>query len=108
MEVIIREYEYENDYDYENDYKNRKLLNESYIDGLTLFVWDGCHKIYLVENMNDIKSVKETWGKDTTFYCIDELPEVWYSSCSLRFIQNWSLTKNYVRQFNGAGFEFID
>ena len=109
MKTIIREYSLDNTdlYDYED--KFGKLLNEYIIeDDLTLFVFDNCHKIYLVEDKEDIESVKETWGEDTIFYNIDELPRIWEESCSLRFISNWKLTKNFVRQFNGAEFEFID
>lgn len=98
MKVIIREYEYESE----------KLIKESYVDELTLFVWDECHRIYLVENQNDIESVKQTWGDDTIFYNIDKLPKIWYKSCPLRFVYNWSGTKRYVEQGNYADFEFID
>ena len=109
MKTIIKEYSLKNTdlYDYDEEFD--KLLNEYVIDDdLTLFVFDNCHKIYLVEDMDDIESVKETWGEDTIFYNIDELPRIWEESCSLRFISNWKLDKRYVRQFCGAKFEFID
>lgn len=121
MKLRIREYSLKQKEDDEelslmeninNSYFNEEfneLLNEYIIeDDLTLFVFDNCHKIYLVEDMDDIESVKETWGEDTIFYNIDELPRIWEESCSLRFISNWKLDKRYVRQFNGAEFEFID
>lgn len=109
MTTIIKEYSLKNTdlYDYEDEFD--ELLNEYEIeDDLTLFVFDGCHKIYLVEDKDDIEDIKNTWGENTIFYNIDELPKIWEESCSLRFIYNWKLTKRYVRQFNGAEFEFID
>lgn len=106
MRLLIREHTYE---DINTNPRVVKWLNDYLIDNPeTLFVWNGCHKIYLVENQNDIESVKQTWGTDTIFYSLDKLPEIWYKSCPLRFIHNWSLTKRYVEQFNDADFEFID
>ncbi len=67
MKTIIREYEIDEvGYDL---YVFGKLLNEYVIeDDLTLFVYDNCHKIYIVEDKDDIESVKEMWGEDTKFY----------------------------------------
>lgn len=70
------------------------------------FVWDDCHKIYIVEDEDDIQSVRETWNKDETIYKLDRLPEIWSRSCPLRFISNWKLDKDYVSQCNCAMFEF--
>lgn len=89
------------------NYIRDKLANTYELDSLSLFVYDGCHKIYIVEDQDDIKSVKEVWGNDTTFYNIDELQEIWDNSCSLRFISNWKLDKQYVRQFCDAEFELF-
>lgn len=108
MKTIIREYELEEDINGELCIFG-DLLNEYEIeDDLTLFVYDGCHKIYIVEDKKDIESVKEMWGEETIFYNIDELPKIWEETCSLRFISNWKLDKQFVRQFKGAEFEFID
>ena len=67
MKTIIREYEIDEvGYDL---YVFGKLLNEYVIeDDLTLFVYDNCHKIYIVEDKDDIESVKKMWGEDTKFY----------------------------------------
>lgn len=70
------------------------------------FVWDDCHKIYIVEDNNDIQSIRETWNKDETIYSLEELPKIWSKSCPLRFISNWKLDKHYVSQLNSAIFEF--
>lgn len=100
--LIIREY-----YVQEYDEKERTLENEYKIED-KLFVYDGCHKIYLVEDENDIEEVKRDWGENEKFYDIKELPQIWNNSCPLKFIDNWKLTKRYVRQFYDAEFEFID
>jgi hypothetical protein len=102
---IINEYSMMED-DYGN-YKRAELANTYEIDSLSLFVYDGCHKIYIVEDQDDIESVKQLWGEDTIFYNIDELQEVWDNSCSLRFISNWKLDKQYVRQFYDAEFDLF-
>lgn len=104
--MIIREYSLI-DEGFDN-YVFDKLENEYEIDEFTAFVFDGCHKIYLVEDMEDVEDVKKKWGKDEKFYSIDELPMIWKETCPLRFISNWKLDKQYVRQCYDAEFEIID
>ena len=65
------------------------------------FAFDGCHKIYLLESKEDVKSAKET---GYTMYPIKMLEETYEDSCGLRFISNWSLTTNFVHQFEDAVF----
>jgi hypothetical protein len=67
------------------------------------FAYDGCHKIYLLDN-------EEQWedalANDYDVYPISKLQEKFESSCSLRFISPWDLSKrNYVNQFEDAVFE---
>ncbi len=82
----------------ELDYETKEITKESVItDDLTLFVWDNCHKIYLIQDQEDIESAKEILGDDIIFYNIDELQDIYNRSCPLRFISNWKL-KDYVRQ----------
>lgn len=52
----------------------------------TEFAWDGCHKIYLLDNGEAGYKVLP----------VSELQRVWDQSCPLRFINNWALDKNYV------------
>lgn len=47
------------------------------------FAWDGCHKIYLCQNMGDIQQML-AYGYD--IYPIEQLRTVWKNSCPLRFI----------------------
>ena len=66
------------------------------------FAYDGCHKIYLIEDTDDLKEAKDI-GYD--IYNIESLKETYDDSCSLRFINNWKLTEQIVPQFETAKFE---
>ena len=66
------------------------------------FAYDGCHKIYLIEDTDDLKEAKDI-GYD--IYDIELLEETYDDSCSLRFIDNWKLTEQIVPQFETAKFE---
>lgn len=65
------------------------------------FAYDGCHKIYVIEDVEDEKMAKDGYK----IYPIEALEEIYRRSCSLRFIHNWKLTKTYVAQFEEAIFE---
>lgn len=67
-----------------------------------LFAFDGCHKIYIIEDEDDYKKAKDLG------YIIKDiklLKDVYNDSCELRFISNWKLTDYYVKQFEEAVFE---
>lgn len=66
------------------------------------FAYDGCHKIYIIEDMED-----EQKAIDCGYEILDisELVDTYRNSCELRFIHNWKLTKTYVAQFENATFE---
>jgi hypothetical protein len=67
------------------------------------FAYDGCHKIYLLENEEEWE---DALSNDYDVYPISKLQEKFDSSCSLRFISPWNLDKrNYVNQFEDAVFE---
>lgn len=67
-----------------------------------LFAFDGCHKIYLLD---DKAAADNARASEYGIYRIEELPEVFENSCSLRFISNWNLDlPDYVRQFEDAVF----
>lgn len=67
------------------------------------FAYDGCYKIYIIEDENDEKKALE-YGYD--IFIIDELEDAWNNSCELRFIYNWKLDKTYVEQYKDATFEY--
>lgn len=69
------------------------------------FAYEGCHKIYICENKEDEKQMRE-WGYD--IFPISAIKDAWDSSCSLRFISNANLDKAYVNQFKDAVFEETD
>ena len=59
------------------------------------FAYDGCHKIYIMENIEDIM-LFTAYGYN--IYPIEKLRETWKNSCPLRFIDNGNLTTIYVPQ----------
>lgn len=66
------------------------------------FAYDGCHKIYIIEDKEDREQAKE-FGY--SFYPISDLQSAYENSCELKFINNWKLDKTYVGQFENATFE---
>ena len=72
-----------------------KISNFKIKDNVKLFAYDGCHKIYLLEDEEDLKHANEI---GYTILPITKLKETYENSCSLRFINNWKLTKVYAKQ----------
>lgn len=60
------------------------------------FAYDGCHKIYLIEN---VREKNEAEGNDYEIRPICELARTFESSCELRFINDWDLTQSFAEQF---------
>jgi hypothetical protein len=56
------------------------------------FAWDGCHKIYLIENE---EQEKEAIAMSYDIYPINKLKTCFRKSCSLKFIAYWDLDKEY-------------
>lgn len=67
-----------------------------------LFAFDGCHKIYIIEDEDDYEKADEL---GYNIYDIEDIEEAYNNSCELRFISNWKLNKDYVKQFEEAVFE---
>ena len=61
------------------------------------FAYDGCHKIYLLEQQQDRDEARDC-GYD--ILSISRLQKTFDSSCGLQFIDNWKLDKCYVSQFD--------
>lgn len=70
------------------------------------FIYDGCHKIYIVEDQEDREIAYRDGYIDSDFYPIEEIESVFNNSCSLRFISNVSLTRRYADQFEKADFNY--
>ena len=61
------------------------------------FAFDGCHKIYIIEDDNDYN---EAVSYGYNIHNINELEHIYrHGTCDLVFISNWKLTKRYVEQF---------
>lgn len=68
------------------------------------FVFDGCHKIYLIESDSDWNQC-DAYSREE-MRPMDELPGVWRNTCPLRFIDTYGSLKTIVPQF--AGVEHIE
>lgn len=79
---------------------NGNVIDE---DSIKEFAYDGCHKIYLIE---DSKDKEEALKIGYNLISINLLEETYEDSCSLKFISNWKLSKSYVGQFEEANFEY--
>ena len=71
----------------------------------TCFAFDDCHKIYLCEDLKDIKKAK-SYGYE--IYAISGLKDAWEDSCPLRFINNFKLDKTYIQQGRDAKITILD
>lgn len=69
------------------------------------FAYDRCHKIYILEDVEDYKNAIKLGYKICLLRTIEE---IYNNSCSLRFISNWKLTEKYVGQFENATFNWVE
>ena len=49
--------------------------------------YDGCHKIYWLENSNDLKEALEL---EYEIHAASQVRELYYNSCGLEFVSSWS------------------
>ena len=75
-----------------------KKIGKYNVKSIDKFFYDGCHKIYLIEDDNDIEDMYDNGWEDNDIYSIDELEEILLNSCPLVFIHNVKLTKDYLTQ----------
>lgn len=75
-----------------------KKIGKYNLKSIDKFFYDGCHKIYLIEDADDIKDMYNAGWEDNDIYSIDELEEILLNSCPLVFINNVKLTKQYLTQ----------
>ena len=82
-------------------------INGEYVTDAIGFVYDGCHKIYLVFNDKDITRAK-SYGYNEV-YPMSKLYKTFRDSCPLRFIQALEDYHDVVPQCaKEAVFEFAD
>lgn len=87
-----------------------KLLrvNEVDVKDYVGFVYDDCHKIYLVKKEN-LEEVRSEWGENNKVYSMLDLEECYKNSCPLKFINEWDLKIDIVPQFTDkVSFEYDD
>lgn len=80
-------------------------INGIDISNIKNFAYDGCHKIYLIEDEQDFRNAVDM---NYYIYNINDLPEIYATSCELRFINNWKLDKTYAKQGEKAEFKGFD
>lgn len=70
-----------------NDMADYKLIKVGriFVKDAKGFIWDECHKIYLVKKE---RTLKELVANGETIYPMEELQSIFDKSCPLRFI-NW-------------------
>ena len=61
------------------------LINGKEVKGIG-FVYDGCHKIFVVEN-DDLQDVYEKWGENETIYPLEEIEQK-YNESKQKFIES--------------------
>lgn len=66
------------------------------------FAWDGCHKIFVIENEDE---AKEARGLDYDIYPLEMLEDIYDRSCEYRFIMSWDCKLIYAEQCHNARFE---
>lgn len=59
----------------------------------TQFAWDGCHKIYIIENQEELVEAKNVGYE---ILDIKNLETAWEKSCELKFINFWNLDKDAI------------
>lgn len=50
--------------------------------------WDGCHKIYFLQNPDKVRNAKSNGYK---VFPAKDLPDIIVNSCGLVFVSNWAL-----------------
>lgn len=75
-----------------------KKIGRYNLKSIDKFFYDGCHKIYFIEDADDIEEMYDVGWEDNDIYSIDELEETILNSCPLVFINNVKLTKQYLTQ----------
>ena len=61
-----------------------------------LFAYDGCHKIYLIEDSNTLRVVQEDYPH-LNIHHIMELEETYNNSCPLKFIDSLKYEDNEMK-----------
>lgn len=55
------------------------------------FFYDGCHKIYLIEDEEDKKDFLYGYWEENDIYPIEQIVDIYMNACPLKFIQTCKL-----------------
>lgn len=72
-------------------------INGEQVDGLG-FMWDECHKFYLVRDDNDLRSIRANGWEAETLLPLEKLPQMWARQCGLGFINSADLSVEFIGQ----------
>ncbi len=78
--------------------KTIKKISGKNVEGYTHFIYDGCHKFYLLKSGILPQNFKDNGWKQSEVYPIDVLPDMYSKSCPLRFIDDAETYKTIVPQ----------
>ena len=68
--------------------KTIKTISGKNVEGYTHFLYDGCHKFYLLKSGKLTTDMKDNGYEQSSIYPIDVLPDMFWDSCPLRFIED--------------------
>lgn len=77
-------------------YEDDTVLVNGILSHAKEFAYEGCHKIYLIENKEEQQEATEL---GYSIHPIKTLKECFNNSCPLKFILDWKLKVSYVDQF---------
>lgn len=82
--------------------KTIKTISGKNVEGYTHFLYDGCHKFYLLKSGKLTTDIKDNGYEQSSIYPIDVLPDMFWDSCPLRFIDTYDNFKSIVPQCRGV------
>ncbi len=86
-----------------------KIGNYKVKDNIKEFFFDGCHKIYLIEDKADKIDFCDNHNyTEDDIFSIDELEEVFNDSCGLRFVSTCKLKTIVPQGRNKVKFTYDD
>lgn len=84
------------------DKKAIKTISGRNVEGFTHFLYDGCHKFYLLKSGKLTNDMKSSGWEQSNIHPIDVLPDMYWDSCPLRFIDEYETFKTIVPQCRGV------
>lgn len=69
------------------------------------FLYDGCHKIFLIHRRDFKEAFKAGYSKDD-IRLVEELPDIYIKSCPLRFIARWDNLEDDIAEQGAKSVSF--